>query len=324
MARQQGQVAHSPELTAAAGWLTAVILLGALGDDLALRLTELVRGPLVRTAVVTALPAGVVVDVRGLVLGLVWPLAAILAGFAAGALAAHQLQVRGLWAPSLLVPDAARLWGFSSGQSAGTRAQRVMWSVAKSAVLVAASAWSIRAGWTDLLRLGGLEGPALARTAGQIVQKTVGTLAGVLLVLGCADDALRRRRFEAMLRTTPQEQREDRRVMEGDAAARAQRFRVARTWRSHAPAPLAGASLVLIGPAGLTLVLAGGPPPLRVTVRGTLKGNAGFHVRRSAEAGKVPQVEAPDLARRLARRPAVGSPIAAELIAELARIWPAS
>ena len=31
-------------------------------------------------------------------MGLGWPLAAILAGFAAGALAAHQLQVRGLWA----------------------------------------------------------------------------------------------------------------------------------------------------------------------------------------------------------------------------------
>ena len=31
LARQQGQAAHSPELTAAAGWLAAVVLLGCLG-----------------------------------------------------------------------------------------------------------------------------------------------------------------------------------------------------------------------------------------------------------------------------------------------------
>ncbi len=40
LARQQGQVAHSPELTAAAGWLAAVVLLGVLGDDLALGLDQ--------------------------------------------------------------------------------------------------------------------------------------------------------------------------------------------------------------------------------------------------------------------------------------------
>jgi flagellar biosynthetic protein FlhB len=324
LARQQGQVAHSPELTAAAGWLTAVLILCALGDDLASRLTDLVRGPLVRSAVVTADPAAVVAAVRGLAHGLIWPLAAILVGFAAGALVAHQLQVRGLWAPVLVVPDAARLWAFSSGQSAGTRAERVMWSLVKSAVLLAASAWSIRAGWNDVLRLSDLEGPALAHAVGQILQRTVWILAGVLVVLGCADYALRRRRFEAMLRTTPQEQREDRRVMEGDPAARAQRFRFARAWRSHSPELLAGASLVLTAPAGLTLILSGGPPPRRVTVRGAVKGHVGLRARRSAEASNVPQVDAPHLARRLARRPAAGSPIAAELMAELTSIWPAS
>ena len=43
LARQHGQVAHSPELTAAAGWLAAVALLGIVGDDLALGLTKLVQ-----------------------------------------------------------------------------------------------------------------------------------------------------------------------------------------------------------------------------------------------------------------------------------------
>jgi flagellar biosynthesis protein FlhB len=59
-----------------------------------------------------------------------------------------------------------------------------------------------------------------------------------------------------------------------------------------------------------------------VTVRAAVKGNAGLKLRRSAEASQVAQLDAPDIARRLARRPRAGSPIAAELIAELASIWP--
>jgi flagellar biosynthetic protein FlhB len=124
------------------------------------------------------------------------------------------------------------------------------------------------------------------------------------------------------LRTTPEQQREDRRVMEGDPAARAQRFRVARSWRRDSPDVLAGASLVLTGPAGLTLVLAGGPPPRLVSVQAATQGAVGFRVRRLAEANKVSVLEAPDLARRLVRRPVAGSVVASKLMAELAAIWP--
>ncbi len=186
-------------------------------------------------------PAGVVAHVRGLVLGLAWPLAAILAGFAAGALAMHQLQVRGLWATHLIVPDPARLWAFSSGPGLAVRAERTAWSMVKAVVLV----WRPRPGRSARLdrrpAAGGLEGPALARAAGQVVLHLAWVLAAVLLVLGLVDYGLRYRRFESMLRTTPQEQREDRRVMEGDPATRAQRRRSpepgAATRPSCSPAP---------------------------------------------------------------------------------------
>jgi len=324
LARQQGQAAHSPELTAAGGWLAAVVLLGVLGDDLALGLTGLIRGSLTDAAMPSADPAAVVAHVRGLVLGLGWPLAAILAGFAAGAVVTHQVQVRGLWATRLLVPDPARLWAFSSGPGLAVRAERSVWSMVKAVVLVTASAWTIRAAWYNFLRRSGLEGPMLAQAAGQAVLHLAWVLTAVLMVLGLVDYALRYRRFEAMLRSTPQEQREDQRVMEGDPATRAQQRRVARSWRGDVPDLLAGASLLLSSPGGLTLVLTGGPPPRRVTVRTVAQGSVGLRLRRSAEASQVPHVDAPDLARRLARRPAPGSPLAAELMAELAAIWPTS
>jgi flagellar biosynthetic protein FlhB len=322
LARQHGQVAQSPELTAAVGWLTAVVLLGAFGDDLAAALVKLARGCLVDSPVVSAGPAEVVAHVRGLVLGLAWPLGVIVASFAAGALAAHQLQVRGLWATRLIVPDPARLWALSSGPGLAFRAQRTAWAVAKVAVLIVAATWVIYAGWAQVLRLSGLEGVALAHAAGRIVFQLALVLAAVLLVLGLADYALRYRQFEAMLRTTPQEQREDQRVMEGDIVARAQRRRLARAWRGDAPDLLTGASLVVTGPAGLTLVLAGGPPPRRIAVRGIVSGNTGLRLRQRAQASNVPQVDAPHLARRLARRPTPGSPITAKLVAEIAAVWP--
>jgi flagellar biosynthesis protein FlhB len=192
----------------------------------------------------------------------------------------------------------------------------------KACAVIVASALTIRAGWTEVLRLGALEGPALARGAGQVVLQLAWVLAAVLLILGLVDFGLRYRRFESMLRTTTQEQREDRRVIEGDPAARAQRRRIAQTFRGDTPELLTGATLILSGAAGLTLVLGGGPPPRRVTVRTAVKGLAGLRLRRSAGASNIPQRDAPDLARQLARRPSSRSALAAELIAELAAIWP--
>jgi flagellar biosynthesis protein FlhB len=323
LARQQGQVAHSPELTSAAGWLIAVIVLGVMGDDLMRGMITLVSGSLADPSSSSVDPAGVAAHVRGLVPVLAWPLLVILAAFAAGALAAHQVQVRGLWTPHLIAPDPARLWSFSRGPGVAVQAERTSSALVKSVLLIGVSAWTIRAGWADILRASGLEGPALARVAGGLVLHLARVLATLLVVSGLVDYWLRHRRFESMLRTTPQEQREDRRVIEGDVTARAQRRQLARSWRGDSPELLTGATLVLIGPGGLTLILAGGPPPRRVTVRASAKGNTGLRLRRSAGALKVTQVDAPDLARRLVQHPASGSSLTAELVAELASIWPA-
>ena len=322
LARERGQAAHSPELTAAVGWAAAVALLGFFGDDLAVALAGLVRGSLLLPGQLPDDAGTVATHVRGIALGLFWPLGAILGGFFGAALFAHQLQVRGLWATSQIVPDPTRLWNLGKGPGLSTRFVQFNWSVAKGIIVVAAATWMLRAGWLDFLRQSSLEGPRLAQASGYIVMSTSWMLAGVLLVLGIIDYGLRYRRFEAMLRTSAEEQREDQRVMEGDPAARAQRQRVARAMRGDSPEVLVGAAFVLKGAVGLTLVIGGGPPPRRVSIRTVAKGGSGLRLRRKAEASGVPQIEDASLALRLARRPSAGSAIAAELIADLAAIWP--
>jgi flagellar biosynthetic protein FlhB len=328
LAREQGQVAHSPELTAAAGWLVALALLGLWGSDLEQRLVGIVREPLAEGPVLEASPVEVVARVRGQALALGMPLAIIVAGFGAGAIAAHQLQVRGIWAAALIAPDPARLWRLGREGSASAGFERMAWSVVKAVVLATVSLWAVRAEWNAIEQSSAVESPALVGAAAVLVFKPALVVGIVMLILGMADYGLRYIRFEAMLRTTPQEQREDHRVMEGDLSLRSKRRRLAQIWRGDDPELLAGASLVLRGKDGLIVVLAGGPPPRRVTVRAVANGKTGVHLERAISARRLPQVEASGLARRLARQVALvgrrSIEQTADLILELDAVWPRS
>src|SRR4029077_9511856 len=161
-ARERGQVAHSPELTAAVGLLAATVLLGVWGDDLAAALIGLLREPLTRPPSLAADPTEVVARLRHLAFAVALPLGAIVVGTATAALAAHQIQVGGLWAPGLLAPDPARLWAFGHGQGLAERGMRGAWGLIKAAVVVAVAGVALRADAPTRQRLGGLEPRALA------------------------------------------------------------------------------------------------------------------------------------------------------------------
>src|SRR4051794_21875079 len=80
LARERGLVARSPELTAAAGLLAAVVLLGVWGDDLGSALVAAVREPWLGTPSVSADLSEVVDRLRRLALGVATPLGAIVVG----------------------------------------------------------------------------------------------------------------------------------------------------------------------------------------------------------------------------------------------------
>jgi flagellar biosynthetic protein FlhB len=328
LAREQGQAAHSPELTAAAGWLVALLVLGFSGGDLVRELVGMTRDAMGSTPVVGIELQTLVDQLRSQVFRLIFPLGTIVVGFAAGALVAHQLQVRGLWAVGLIAPDPARLWAPGRGGGLGAGVERIAWSVTKAVILASVSLWAIRVQWVELQRLSTLDFPRLAGAAGQSLLWPATILAAVLMIVGLADFGLRFIRFEALLRTTSEEQREDQKIMEGDLSLRSRRRRFARAWRLEAPEVLAGASLMVIGSGGLTLVLAGGPPPRRVIVRTAVQGNTGLQLRQSNRSFRLRQLDAPDIARRLALQTSSTSPIpgpqplSPELMAELARVWP--
>ncbi len=322
-ARERGQVAHSPELSGAAGLLAATVALTIWGDGLATGLLAAVGAPLTGEIAVSIDAAGVVSRIQSLAIGLAWPLLLVLATFALGALGAHQAQTQMLWAPALIAPDPSRLWANGQGGDGGfgARAGRGLWALAKTAVIAGVAAWVVRADWLAFhaLDIGTAD---LARLAGQSLRHLLLTLSAATLALGLADYALRYRRFEALLSLTPEEHREDLRSMEGDPSLRSQRRRLARIWRNDPAELLAGASLVLTGPSGLTIVLVGGPPPRPVSIRSIVAGPSGEPLRRAAATARIPVVSAPELCRRLSLRRPPGLPPAPEHLAELASLWP--
>ena len=99
-----------------------------------------------------------------------------------------------------------------------------------------------------LYRLGRLEPSGLARASSSILRSTASAMAVATLALGLVDFALQHRRFEAMMRLTPDEFREELRSADGDPALRARRRKQAQALRGDAPELLAGASLAVVGP----------------------------------------------------------------------------
>ena len=60
-------------------------------------------------------------------------------------MAAHQVQVGGLWVPGLLVPDPTRLWAFGRGPGLAGRGTRGVWGLVKALLVVAVAAVSLSA-----------------------------------------------------------------------------------------------------------------------------------------------------------------------------------
>lgn len=326
-AREAGRVAHSPELTAAAGLLATSALFGLWGDDLLIGLIDLVRAPLLAEpglGLTTPSAGAVAAAVRASAGRVILPLLGLVVGSAALMAGVHLLQVGFLVAPSRLAPDPARLIGGLASPSDPTAAVgRATWSVAKAAVLVVAAGWTLGADLSAFARLAALGPNALASACGSIAGDLLRTLGVALAALGVADYLLRRRRLEASLRLTPEEGRQEQRELEGDPALRNRRRTLARSWRRDPGDLPAGASLLLTGPPGLAVLLGGGPPPDRpISVRRVARGRDAFALRRAAEGAGIAVAEVPELAAFLARGPSSAGSLPPALAAALAARWP--
>jgi flagellar biosynthetic protein FlhB len=320
-ARRRGHVARSPDLSAAAGLLAAVVALGTWGDDLAGNLQGLIRESFAATP--SSMNAAMVVEfTRSAAMRVLVPLGSILASIFVSIIAAHQIQVGGLWAPSLLAPDLGRLWNGGTIAGLGNRAGRGLEALVKAALLGCLAFWLLRSELGRFENLSALKSLDLTTQASLIVFSCLRTLSISLLVLGVLDFWMQRQRYEAMLRMTPDQHREELRALDGDPALRTRRRRLAGLWRSDTSEMLVGATVGLSARGGLLVLVGGGPPPRPINVRHIARGAAAGVLRRQIDKAGITIVEAPEIARALARGRGVGAVLSADHAEELAALWP--
>ena len=321
LAREQGQVAQSKELTAAFGLLGASVVLWVWGQDLAVALLTTLREPFLDLSPVRADPSQVVSHLRLMAFLLARPVVLALSGYALAAFVAHQVQVRGLWAPGLIAPDAGRLWKAGQGPGIASHATTGIWGLLKASLIAILAAWMVYSEWPRLVGFSAMEIPALARASGLAVCRLLLVLSIALFLLGLLDYTRAHLRFEAALRTTPDQQRQELRSMDGDPSLKARRRQIAKAWRLDSGEVLQGAALLVEGDSGLTIVIEGGPPPKPARARAILVGASGDRLRKAAERNDFPTVHAPEVARRIAGRRPPNLPFSPEIMADLAPIW---
>lgn len=298
-ARESGQAAHSPMLTAAAGLLASLLLLGLWGGSLARTLSHLALRCFGGSPWELDDPAVLTELLRETALSLAMPVGGLLLGTALAMVLVHQLQVGGLWAPSQLAPDPSRLWG--GFQNSSRQVLQSGWTLLKVVSLATLAAWLIVGRWPALERLAAQDIENLAVSGSMLLVRLLQIMAVSLLALGLADFFLRWRQFEEQLCLTPEQQKQELRETDGDPAVRARQRSVALAWRKDPADLLPGAAMVVTAGAGLAILLAGEKPPGPIAIRQIARGVAASALRNAATRAGLTIADAPPLALYLAR-----------------------
>lgn len=309
-AREEGQVARSVELTAAASLLAAIVLLRTLGPAMLAGFMRLIRtlcadgGVRVDgTLVASRLTVLTVAEFTAPFLLAVLAVTAAVGAAQAGLLLTwKKLQLK----PEHLSPVAGVKRLFSPEALA-----RLGIGVVKL-VVVGAVAWHTLAGGIErVLAVGGLAATGLFVASCSVVFDLALRLGLVLLILGIIDYVLARWRLERQLRMTKQEVRDELKRMEGDPLVKQRRRQIQRRLmmqriRSEVPR----ADVVVTNPTEYAVALKYDESTMqapRVVAKGV--DLLALRIREIAQANGVPVVQRPPLARALYASVDVGKDI---------------
>ena len=325
LARQEGYVAKSHDMTFAAVFLAGVLLLLLGGSQLFGTLGQYVRQQLSGQAP-SLVDADTARDAWYGSIPLIGPSLALVCGaLLCVAVVSHLLQTGFQPLPERLAPDLSRFHPLATAArmfSGGTAAQQLL-SVLKLAVVLGVAAWALWDQRERILTLGSSTAAALAGSLIEIITGILLKVGGALLIVGAADYGFQRWRYELSLRMTPEEMREEMRNQNGDPAVQRRRRQVQGALAlTHLDSAVTQAQLVLQGPSQ-AVALQYDPHTMSapiVVAKGS--GAAAARIQQIAERAGIRVAQEPRLARTIARQTPVGIAVAAEhyrAIADLIR-----
>ncbi|MBM4265684.1 MAG: flagellar biosynthesis protein FlhB [Deltaproteobacteria bacterium] len=323
-AQEEGQVARSPDLNAAAVLLTGIIVMSQTGGDTFGTVRDMMQRELTYLATADLTPAHaaqVLVSAGSTILAAAAPVALAMA---LAGVATSIAQVGLGFYPKLLLPNPTRL-------SPGNGIKRIFSSkgavdLLKSVLkigLVSWVAWKLLLSTQMQLPAIGLQSPneILAIGAADLM-RMLGWVATTLAALAALDYGWQRFNHQRSLRMTRQEVKEELRQSEGDPKLRQRMKRAFRDLTSNRMlSDVAQADVVITNPTHVAVALRyrtneNGAP--RVVAKGA--DEVCERIKQLARANGVPIIERRALARALFRSVKVGSEIPSTLYRAVAEV----
>lgn len=239
LARQQGHVARSAELTTAVVCLSSVGSLLLLGPTVVRSGSELLQQHLSQVQLTTGAPEYHVHLLRQSVLKMAVMLGPWLVGLCATAYAVQVIQIGWLWLPRNVVPDPQRIAPGRAVQHWLDPAQlfRLLSLAFKLVCVLAAAGWLLREHLPTIQGLGRMSPADLLQVGGRLLLRISVWSSLLLLLWGLLDYAWQRWRYERELRIAPDDWHEDVKMVHNDIASlRRRRMRDGRTSLTMPPA----------------------------------------------------------------------------------------
>jgi flagellar biosynthetic protein FlhB len=303
-AREEGNIARSQDLTAAATLLATVILLNLFGMHVlsAMRVTvetmlrsELGTNPTRADDITGMFAYGLRLAVAGAA-----PLLLSIAGIT---LVAAVSQVGFILTGKPLMPQFSRISPLSGLQRLfdARAGVRLVMSLAKVIVIAAVAVWVVVEELPQILLLTELEIPQLFSGACELVYSLALKLALLLVVLALLDYGFQRWQHDKDLRMSKQEVKEEMKRMEGDPLVKQRRSRVARQLAmQRVGQAVPKADVIVTNPTHFAVALQYDATTMRAP-KVVAKGAdfLAMHIRQLAAAHGVPIIERKELARAL-------------------------
>lgn len=323
-AREQGNIARSPDLTLALVLLGILLMLHVSGP----RLVEALKGLVHETLSAASMSDFTADGTEGLALRAVYvmgrAMAPLLVGVVVVALAANMLQVGIYFSPRRLAPNLGALnptRGFGRMFSGRNSAQLGI-GVAKMLLLSGVAYSAIHSRIGQIMGVQQLTFLQIFGLGAEIVYSIALRVGVALLILAILDYAYQRWRLERELKMTKQEVKEEMRRMEGDPKIKQRRRQLAiQMLKQKLKKDVPMADVVVTNPTEFAIALKYDADTMhapRVIAKG--QGPIALHIRQIAIAAGVPILERKPLARALYKMVEVGQEIPEQFYAAVAEI----
>ena len=324
-AREQGNIARSPDLTAAALIVGSMVLLSWYGATLVRALRDVTEELLGTKSLSSFETDDTLTRLLWSLVKVAGALAPLLIGAAALAIVVNIMQVGLSLHPQRLQPNVAALNPFKGiGRIFGKGKGPVQFGLTLAKlVAVSAAAWSaVRDRMAQIVAVQQLEFVQIFGLGAQMIHSIGIRIGIVLLVIALVEYVYQRWKIEQELKMTKQEVKDEMRRMEGDPQIKQRRRQIAmHAARERMKKDVPTADVVVTNPTEFAVALkydAGTMHAPRVVAKG--QGLMAQRIREIAIAHGVPILERKPLARALFKLCEVGQEIPEDFYSAVAEI----